>query len=715
MAERKGRIKQGFLCYAGLLKHQTFLYIIGHLEDFSPKSLALLPVSARKDILSSIPVVDVQRLESTEFMKDINIEETWKNLYETRIPKNMQTALSDLFKNRPELDRVGLDLSWKDKFLLCGFDAATSSKFYRQGTLVVYLYKLLMFCVSKTNAPCFSCLPNTVENCFGLEGFVVLSALPSISRKAHDDLYSSLLSPMPRPTTQPTQQSAPLHNTIKDFPNVLEVMKFFIQYFSFRPRILLLQNVTILDVNQTALWPTIQLTGLTTPNTVGMLADFLKDVQVVCLRSRGWNAAKNLPVLRAIFQMLVTNRQRMLTAIVLDLLNIGTPSQNQLLGAIANTLTGLVFIPFHGHAQQRRGVYDTLTIFSIYLSLEAPEEMKHIDTIIRSQPQLEVLKVNCNHKSYVWNPRPFAVTVYNGLCETVTLSVFANPYLKHLELHQMVLSNSTLQNLLYHFLTSTSNCEQELTLSCLGILDSPCKSGAPICKPESGSDAGKHGSRSLKLRLCLFNREMSEWLAKFPKIRLQMLEINAANAADNLSAMITLSQLPCLEVEHVKISVISGQDIYVPLTKLFCSQQSDYFKKLSGELFVRDTRNEDILPLVSVIKGSMRILSRIHLGLSAIAVRNKQMFELLLQVLFQLPYLNEVTFVLASPGLRLSHLGSIFNLWEKEAHKNKFKSLCLLGDSSTRVSNLPVRFIEVLKSMTCHYCDPDACGCLINN
>ena len=704
------------LALAGSLKHQAILYVVGHLEEFSPQSLSLLPVAVRKEILLIIPVVDVQQLESTEFMKEIDLNEIWRSIYEMRVPKNMQTALLDLLK-RQEIDRACLDLSWKEKLLLCCFDSATASKFYRQANKVMYLFEIIMFCVNKTDFTYFECLPNAFQSLFNLRSSKMTASNLStlISRSINDELYSSLLSPMPSPSPQGQNQPNPSSQQPTNFVNFIDVMKFLQNFFHFRPRILLLHNVTILDITQNVLWPTAHISGITTASATTVLTDFLQDVQLVCMRSRGWNPAKNLSVLRTVFQVLVSNKKKMLSGIVLDLLNIGVPAQNQVLAAISSTLTGLLLIPHQAHVRAvRQTPYNCLTVFSVYLSLESADEMKHINAIIRSQLQLQVVKINCNNKAILFDPRPFEAEVYTSLFESVTMLVFTNPSIQQLELSQAVIPGSIIQNLLYHFLTSTSSSEQLLSLSCLGVLQSPLKSRVPVCKSESASDAGKHGPRSLKLHMCHFPPEMYEWLCGFPRIKLKTLELISTDVTDNLSALNAFSKLKNLEVAHFELSVVSVQELWGPLSDLLFSVAMSKVK-LTANLNVRNVSKEHLPLLVNIVKNmSARVFSKLHVVLATSSVNDTDVFNSLLTNLFGLPYLNDLSLILVSPGLRKSQLNNMIRMWELVGKRNRLKSLSIVGDSTVLSSNLSADLKESLSSMADHYCHSDICGCLTN-
>ena len=77
------------------LKTQVILYLIGHLEDYSVDSLALLPPPLRRELLLNVPALDVHKLEGTALFDGIDNEHIWKNLYH-----NHGYGFSDLYVQR---------------------------------------------------------------------------------------------------------------------------------------------------------------------------------------------------------------------------------------------------------------------------------------------------------------------------------------------------------------------------------------------------------------------------------------------------------------------------------------------------------------------------------------------------------------------------------------------------------------------------------------
>ena len=103
---------------------QSILYLIGHLDEYSPSVLALLPVKIRRWLLLNLPVADICRYELGEFICDIDMEEIWR-LHSTR----MEAGLVQL-----ESRQEGF---WKQRYLeqLWDFGMAEPSGYWLQSYL----------------------------------------------------------------------------------------------------------------------------------------------------------------------------------------------------------------------------------------------------------------------------------------------------------------------------------------------------------------------------------------------------------------------------------------------------------------------------------------------------------------------------------------------------------------------------------------------------
>ena len=63
------------------LEELCFTHIVMTLEEYTDEELALLPKPFREQLMHSIPVVDVCRLEGTQFTSDIDTSSFWEQIY----------------------------------------------------------------------------------------------------------------------------------------------------------------------------------------------------------------------------------------------------------------------------------------------------------------------------------------------------------------------------------------------------------------------------------------------------------------------------------------------------------------------------------------------------------------------------------------------------------------------------------------------------------
>ena len=60
------------------LQQHCFLYLLAHLEEIPPASLALLPRRMRHELLLILPTADILLLEHTGVVDGINMDKVWE-------------------------------------------------------------------------------------------------------------------------------------------------------------------------------------------------------------------------------------------------------------------------------------------------------------------------------------------------------------------------------------------------------------------------------------------------------------------------------------------------------------------------------------------------------------------------------------------------------------------------------------------------------------
>jgi len=87
------------------LKETCFFYIMKTLEQYTIEELSLLPVKFREQLLLSLPLVDVCRLEETRFTAGLDMEAIWEQLHNDYYHQSYSFESPDTS-----------ELSWRAKF-----------------------------------------------------------------------------------------------------------------------------------------------------------------------------------------------------------------------------------------------------------------------------------------------------------------------------------------------------------------------------------------------------------------------------------------------------------------------------------------------------------------------------------------------------------------------------------------------------------------------
>ena len=67
------------------LQEICLTHILWTLKEYPVDVLALLPKAIREEILYNLPIVDICRLEDTQFTSGIDMDSIWKELYKRHI------------------------------------------------------------------------------------------------------------------------------------------------------------------------------------------------------------------------------------------------------------------------------------------------------------------------------------------------------------------------------------------------------------------------------------------------------------------------------------------------------------------------------------------------------------------------------------------------------------------------------------------------------
>ena len=79
------------------LEDQCLIYLIRHLEDFTPQMLASLPLPVRQRLLGNLPAVDVVQIENCSISSTDMEMRLWKGFVEERMPE-YAASMKDNYK-----------------------------------------------------------------------------------------------------------------------------------------------------------------------------------------------------------------------------------------------------------------------------------------------------------------------------------------------------------------------------------------------------------------------------------------------------------------------------------------------------------------------------------------------------------------------------------------------------------------------------------------
>ena len=64
------------------LQHLCLLYLVGHLDKYTPNTLSLLPAHLRHQLVCHLPAFDLHKLEGTPVVSGLDISTYWQALYD---------------------------------------------------------------------------------------------------------------------------------------------------------------------------------------------------------------------------------------------------------------------------------------------------------------------------------------------------------------------------------------------------------------------------------------------------------------------------------------------------------------------------------------------------------------------------------------------------------------------------------------------------------
>ena len=325
-----------------------------------------------------------------------------------------------------------------------------------------------------------------------------------------------------------------------------------------------------------------------------------------------------------------------------------------------------------------------------------------------------MLKVYCNHITHSWDPSPIGTHPYNSLCGTFSALTQMSTTIRVMHLHQVNVSTSILQRLILYYLTSSNPLAQSLTLSCIGLLDSP-HTDIPVPQVRNEHNAGMNGPRDLCFRCCHFSLELGQWMSEFPYIRLHALRLNAVNSTDNMSALKFLSQMKNLDVKHMELKLRSNHLSYNAAHRLLGPNKHTHFKTITADLLFLNVTVDNVPSLIAIIQHSSRIFLRIYLHFLLPVVKERKPLYQVFEAVCKLSYITKFELFLDCPGLTGEHIRHFYDIWRKVTNQKPLSKLCITGPTSTCDLLCLAEYKEIVRKMCDHLCDPENCNCISNS
>ena len=491
---------------------QSILFIIGHLEEFSPINLALLPASMRRWLFLYLPLADVCLLESTLMSKGIDMEEIWR----IRSSK-MQAGLVRL--------QMPIEGFWRQRYLHQLWDVAMV-----ESTNYASSYGQI------SSSRIHSCRWHSLNQCiFAVNQY-------SMSELSLDSIYTAV---------DRTDTYIHTSHGIVSYKcgkcNIVAYIPF--RYMKYLLRQHNLVSLVSLFYSTCRYSPTsLTLCQHNMCNRNGYLSQIIlkkyPDILILPLRN-----VQMLTILPVHFTDGCTKMNR-----IFDF-NCVTHS---LFSSMRETLEDidirLMVSPFRlSELKMSLEMLQFLSVSSLHQNILRERFVKNI--ILRQKFSLRVL--NIKQSSFR--------TTSNLNC---LLSLFSSTQFTMLSFDQTAFSISAFQELLLHFFTSTVQADQLLSFKD-SFIEGNESLKLPVRKLRSSSLMTKTlDLENIKAAFCTIE-ELNKVLKTFPPIFLKQLSIREGKSLDNFSSLPvkineesksldSISSLPAIKVNELHLSFSSG-------------------------------------------------------------------------------------------------------------------------------------------------------------
>ena len=527
------------------LRFQCLLYVIGHLDEFPPQILALLPSSVRKWLLLNLPIADVCRHERGALSLGLDTEEIWR-----MHSIEMQAGLVQL-----EVRKEGF---WRQRYLNQLWDLGMIEPRNYYGRRQTHQHHRVqchwhnihqgLFALNiDSNLLDFSPSKNHKRNKTGTYTATSFGVTCYQCRKCSTTLY------LPKRY---------IKYTLKNH-NLVSLLTLFYKFCNYKPKSITLSHHntshTISPLSHTILkqYPNILSVSLANVHVFTILPIYFSTDMSTHNQVLNYNV-----LVRSLYMSLKPTLQEMDIWMVLSPFETPLPLQQ----------------PFQSLRY--------LSISSLCQNVLEQTLTKHL--ISSHQATLEVLNIKqCNFHS---------TTNINYL-----LALFSNQQFSTMTFHKTAFIINTFQELLLKFVTSTTHTDQVLSFTDI-LLEGNESFKLPIKKTKYIPSIAKTKTLNIEdVRAAFYSiDELQKSLKNFPPVSLRRLNLKEMKSIE------LISFLPLIQAWELCISLSTGLTMN-NLTNLEKLLNTNNFQRVSfcvGKTFFSSGTTEQIEEFAKCITGS---------------------------------------------------------------------------------------------------------------
>ena len=663
------------------LQQHCFLYLLAHLEEFPPATLALLPQRMRQELLLMLPAADILQLEQTGVVDGVDMDEIWE-----LVCQRYQLSLPFLSLVQPKSQLYDVPVGSVCWRILKPHSCSLSMKEY-----FLVIVCSLLFHVEPVDVLVYVSeyqwnTGRLQNNYVGVLQYLFSTKLYSRREiKAHRGIPLVHVQQVVRPARFEHFIGSPDCSC-----TAFQLMEFMIEKLKVRPKGLMVSSHNFIA---SPFWEEL----IHSVSKRVALKQFLSEVREVEFLTEPYKeAAKPIYLM---LETILTSKNPQLESLVIGVNEFRArrrhglgrngktvcraftgPTLRDILVTISPLLEAKVSAPGSPSSdspspQSYQGL-KKLHITTKYKGESTSAYAVATEQFIRIAQNQRHLEFVYTSGWLQWSEKYIPHTAFETLCSiTSRLSLF--------HLRNMDLPAPLVQALIQSFLSSNSFRKCELVLSSVWMYDDP-KATSKFAKwhkhmpPEPATTADESGlaHKSLRLLSMYIPNPFIQWLSTLHSVRLHMLELSNLQYDYNMmhgGVLGVLGQHPNCHITHVRCSNHT-QD---------CPQEGVNWllQDFGLQTLHFGGAKKDMLDCLAVglvnqgRVGSLRCLT---------LVRNKfypetqdSDFKKFFTALFSLPQLEELTFELRETHLKFTHLATLYYAWKEKGNGKKLRRLFL--------------------------------------